>query len=51
MEYLTEYHKEQVKDYSVEERINYSENIVNKYPVSGPPKKESYFEIGGSINS
>ena len=39
------------EDYYVVEKFNESEKIVNKYLVSGPPKTEPSFEIGGSINS
>ena len=35
----------------VEEKFNESANIVIKYLISGPSIAESYFEIGGIINS
>ena len=43
--------KEEVNNYSAEEKLNDSANIVNRYLVLGPPTMESSFEIGGSINS
>ena len=40
----------EVKDYSVEGKLNESANTANKYLVSGLPTTEYSFEIGVSIN-
>ena len=42
--------KEDVKDYSVEEKLNESANIVNKYLIYGSITTKSSLEMGGSIN-
>ena len=46
-----EYPKEEVNNYSAEEKLNDSANFVNQYIVSEPPSTDYSFKIGGIIIS